>query len=72
MKFGKILAATAALGLVSSPVVASAAAADRTSSPVQGEQIAGFPIWLLLLGIAIPAALIIGLDSEDETLPTSP
>lgn len=72
MKLAQVLAATAALGLVSAPVAASAAAADRTASPVKGEQLAGFPIWLILLGIAIPAALIFGLDSDDDTLPHSP
>lgn len=72
MKLAKVLAATAALGLVGAPVVASAAAAERTASPAKGEQLSGFPIWLILLGIAIPAALIFGLDSEDDTLPHSP
>lgn len=72
MKLAKVLAATAALGLVSAPVAASAAAADRTASPAQGEQMSGFPLWLILLGIAIPAALIFGLDSKDDILPHSP
>jgi hypothetical protein len=72
MKLAQVLAATAALGLVSAPVAASAAAADRTASPAKGEQLTGFPIWLLLLGIAIPAALILGLDGDEDTLPHSP
>ncbi|MEO0062372.1 MAG: hypothetical protein RLZZ08_932 [Pseudomonadota bacterium] len=73
MKLGKILAATAALGLVAAPVAGSAAAVDtRAATPVEGEQLAGFPIWLVLLGIAIPAALIFALDGKDDTLPTSP
>ena len=70
MKFRNVLAATAALSLIASPALATAATADRASAPVaQGEsELEGGSsiIIAILAAAAVIAGIVIAADGGDD------
>lgn len=68
MKLRNVLATTAGLTLISTPVFAEAAL-ERSTAPVEGEALAGESAGLIiaLLGAAaILAGILLGQDSDDD------
>ncbi|MXO60007.1 hypothetical protein GRI89_10700 [Altererythrobacter salegens] len=69
------LAATAAFGLVASPVTAQAAEAARESTPINAsERFAGDGtfLYVVIAAVAIVAGILILSDDNNNDLPTSP
>ncbi|WP_298464547.1 hypothetical protein [uncultured Erythrobacter sp.] len=73
MKLRSAALATAAISLVTAPVVAQATL-DRSSAPIEGESLEGNGILIAILAAAavIAGIIIIADDDDDEDEPVSP
>lgn len=75
MKFGRVLAALVATSLLSAPVAAQAAAAERVrmGSAVEGEELAGGNFIVPLLALVAVVLGVVALASDgDDDVPVSP
>ena len=73
MKLGKVLASVAvATSLVTAPVVAQAAPAERTATEVQGENVRGGFLIPLIAIIAIILGILAATGGGDDDEPHSP
>ena len=73
MKLGKVLASVAvATSLVTAPVVAQAAPAERTGTEVQGENVRGGFLIPLIAIIAIILGILAATGGGDNDPPHSP
>ncbi|MEW4448609.1 hypothetical protein [Qipengyuania sp. JC766] len=75
MKVTSVLAATAAVSLAATPVVAQSVQADRASAPVSDESELGGGSGIiigLVAAAAVIAGIIIAADNEDDDAPASP
>lgn len=73
MKLGTVLASAAAVTMAAAPLAAQAAPADlRTGSTAEGEALAGVPLWMGLLALALTVGIYVIVDDGDEDLPASP